>query len=99
MTAQDGYASLLVAYPVRLRRRHGAELIATMLEMAGPDGRPTRADRWRLVLDGLRERFRLPPRRPLAAVLLLAGLAAVAGAAIIGRPARAMREPTDPQAA
>jgi putative exporter of polyketide antibiotics len=32
-------------------------------------------------------------------VLLLAGLAAVAGAAIIGRAGRATREPADPQAA
>jgi hypothetical protein len=74
MTAQDRHASLLLAYPVRLRRRHGAELIATMLEMAGPDGRPTRTDRWRLVLDGLRERFRLPPRRPLAVVAAVLAL-------------------------
>jgi hypothetical protein len=55
---------LLSAYPARLRRKHGPELIATMVEMAGPDGRPTRADRLRLMLDGLRERFRLPARRP-----------------------------------
>lgn len=89
MTAQDGYASLLVAYPVRLRRRHGAELIATMLEMAGPDGRPTRADLWRLVLDGLRERFRLPPRRPLAVVaavlaLLIGGALGAAAGSWVG---------------
>ncbi|WP_305784811.1 hypothetical protein [Symbioplanes lichenis] len=69
--------SLLWAYPVRLRRRHGAELLATMLEMT--DGRPSRGDRWRLVLDGLRERFRLPPRRPLA--LVGAVLALVIGGA------------------
>jgi hypothetical protein len=42
--------------------------------MAGPDGRPTRTDRWRLVLDGLRERFRLPPRRPLAVVAAVLAL-------------------------
>jgi hypothetical protein len=68
---------LLWAYPVRLRRRHGAELLATMLEMS--DGRPSRGDRWRLVLDGLRERFRLPPGRPLA--LVGAVLALVIGGA------------------
>jgi hypothetical protein len=85
MTARDRYAGLLLAYPVRLRRRHGAELIATMLEVAGPDGRPTRTDRWLLVLDGVRERFRLPSRRPLAVVaavlaLLIGGaLGAAAG--------------------
>jgi hypothetical protein len=56
-----------------------------MLEMAGLDGRPTRAQRWRLVLDGLPERFRLPPRRPFAVVaavlaLLIGGaLGAAAG--------------------
>jgi hypothetical protein len=32
-------------------------------------------------------------------VLVLAGLAAVAAAAVIGRPGRATRKPTDPQAA
>jgi hypothetical protein len=85
MTTPDRYESLLLAFPVRLRRRHGAELIATMFEMAGPDEPPARADRWRLVLDGLRERFRLPPRRPLAVVaavlaLLIGGaLGAAAG--------------------
>lgn len=75
---------LLAAYPARLRRRHGPELISTMAEVAGPAG-PTRADRWRLVSDGLRERFRLPPRQPLAvaaailALLIGGALGAVAG--------------------
>jgi hypothetical protein len=70
---------LLAAYPARLRRRHGAELITTMAEVAGPTG-PTRTDRRHLVLDGLRERFRLPPRRPLA--LVAAVLALLVGGAI-----------------
>jgi hypothetical protein len=70
---------LLAAYPARLRRRFGAELITTMAEAAGPTG-PTRADRRRLVLDGLRERFRLPPRRPLAVVAAV--LAMLVGGAI-----------------
>jgi hypothetical protein len=75
---------LLAAFPARLRRRHGPELIATMAEVSGPTG-PTRADRWHLMADGLRERFRLPPRQPLAVVaavltLLIGGaLGAVAG--------------------
>jgi hypothetical protein len=75
---------LLAAYPARLRRRHGAELIATMAEAAGPAG-PSRTDRWQLVLDGLRERFRLPPRRPAAvvaavlAILIGGALGAAAG--------------------
>ena len=70
---------LLAAYPARLRRRHGAELIMTMAEVAGPAG-PTRSDRRQLVLDGLRERFRLPPRRPLA--VIAAVLALLIGGAI-----------------
>jgi hypothetical protein len=64
----------LLAYPARLRRTYGPELIATLVEMAGPDGRPARSDRVRLVLDGLGERFRPPARRPfgwVAAVLAL----------------------------
>ncbi|MET0424466.1 MAG: hypothetical protein ABW046_11345, partial [Actinoplanes sp.] len=70
---------LLAAYPARLRRRHGPELIMTMAEVAGPDG-PSRSDRWRLALDGLRERFRLPPGRPLA--LVAAVLAMLIGGAL-----------------
>jgi hypothetical protein len=70
---------LLAAYPARLRRRHGAELIATMAEMAGPAG-PALADRLHLVLDGLRERFRLPPGRPPA--VIAAVLAMLAGGAL-----------------
>jgi hypothetical protein len=72
--------ALLVAFPARLRRKHGAELIGTMLEMAGPGGRPTSADKVRLVVDGLRERFRPPTRRPLA--LVAAVLALLIGGAL-----------------
>jgi hypothetical protein len=68
------YRPLLAAFPARLRRKHGTELIETMLDMAGPDERPTRADRGLLVLDGLRERFRPPPRRPLALVAAVLAL-------------------------
>jgi hypothetical protein len=70
---------LLAAYPARLRRRYGAEILATMAEAAGPAG-PTRADRARLVQDGLRERLRLPPGRPLAVVAAV--LAMLAGGAL-----------------
>jgi hypothetical protein len=91
----DGYGHLLSAYPARLRRKHGPELITTMVEMAGPDGRPARSDRLRLVLDGLRERFRPPARRPFAQVaavlaLLIGGaLGAAAGSWLgtLGYPA------------
>ncbi|GIF22698.1 hypothetical protein Ate02nite_54280 [Paractinoplanes tereljensis] len=65
---------LLAAYPARLRRKHGAELIETMAEMAGPGGRVTRGERQQLVLDGLRERFRPPTRRPLAVVAAVLAL-------------------------
>jgi hypothetical protein len=80
MSGYDGYGALLAAYPARLRRKHGAELIETMLEMSGPGGRPSRAERGRLVLDGLRERFRPPARRPLA--LVAAVLALLIGGAL-----------------
>jgi len=75
-----GHRSLLAAYPARIRRRHGAELITTMADLAGPAGRPTRADRRQLVLDGLRERFRLPAGRPFA--LVAAVLAVLIGGAL-----------------
>ena len=77
--------ALLAAYPARLRRKHGAELLETLTEMAGPGGRPTRAEKRQLVLDGLRERFRPPTRRPLAvaaavlALLIGGALGAAAG--------------------
>jgi hypothetical protein len=69
---------LLAAYPARLRRRHGAELITTLTELT--QGRPSRADRLHLVADGLRERFRLPVRQPLG--VLTAVLAMLVGGAI-----------------
>ncbi|WP_305784810.1 hypothetical protein [Symbioplanes lichenis] len=71
--------ALLWAYPARLRERHGAELITTLMDMSGE--RPSRGDRWHLVLDGLGERFRPPVRwRPFA--LVVAALALVAGGAL-----------------
>ncbi|MFG1604883.1 hypothetical protein [Actinoplanes sp. NPDC049265] len=79
MSSIDGYGHLLSAYPARLRRTYGPELIATMVEMA-PGGRPSRREQLRLVADGLRERFRPPVRRPLA--LVLAGVALLVGGAL-----------------
>ncbi|MEV7623305.1 hypothetical protein [Actinoplanes sp. NPDC089786] len=67
---------LLAAYPARFRRRHGTELMTTLMEM----GTPSRADLWHVVLDGLRERFRLPAARPVA--VLAAVLALVIGGAV-----------------
>jgi len=70
---------LLAAYPARLRRKHGVELIETLVEMSG-SGRPSRAEKGWLVLDGLRERFRPPTRRPFA--LVAATLALLIGGAL-----------------
>jgi hypothetical protein len=78
---------LLAAFPARIRRRHGAELITTLAEMT--DGRPSRTDRLRLVVDGLRERFRLPDRRLLnlltvAATMLVGGAIGLAAGSLAG---------------
>ena len=71
---------LLYAYPARMRRRHGAELIATLMDVAGPAGRIDRSARRHFVIDGLRERFRLPAGRPGG--LIVAVLALVLGGAL-----------------
>jgi hypothetical protein len=63
------YRRLLLAYPGDYRRRHGAEIVTTLLEMAGPgQAHPTAPDAWHLAASGVRQRFRLPARRPLARV-------------------------------
>jgi hypothetical protein len=71
------YRRLLWAYPGPYRRRHGAEIVTTLLEMV-EDGcaRPSAAQRLHLVACGIRQRFRLPARRPVAVVA--AALAAIA---------------------
>jgi hypothetical protein len=79
VSSVDGYGHLLSAYPARLRRVYGPELVATMVEMA-PGGRPGRREQLRLVADGLRERFRPPVRRPFA--LVPAGPALLIGGAL-----------------
>ncbi|MEU4243346.1 hypothetical protein [Actinoplanes sp. NPDC026619] len=93
MTALERrYRVLLLAYPGRYRRRHGREIVTTLMEMAG-DGqtRPGAADAWHLFLSGLRQRFRLPARRPLvwvaAALITLIGGAfgAAAGSWVAGQ--------------
>ncbi|WP_433295307.1 hypothetical protein ACQP2F_35445 [Actinoplanes sp. CA-030573] len=63
------YRRLLLAYPGRYRRGHGAEIVTTLMELAD-DGqtRPGVSDAWHLVASGIRQRFRLPGRRPLALV-------------------------------
>jgi hypothetical protein len=93
VTTQNSHGPLLIAVPARLRRKHGAELIETMHEMAGPEGAATSGDKWRLVLDGLRERFRPPARRPFAliavAVALIVGALGAAGGSWLGTFAHA----------
>jgi len=80
------YRRLLLAYPGWYRRRHGTEIVTTLLEMAEPgQRRPHRGDTWHLLASGVRQRFRLPARRPLAVVgavlatLILAAFGAAAG--------------------
>jgi hypothetical protein len=83
---ERAYRRLLRAYPGSYRRRHGAEIVTTLLEMAEPgQRRPGRGEVWHLVASGLRQRFRLPAGRPLAwvfavlALLIGGGLGAAAG--------------------
>jgi hypothetical protein len=77
VSAERFYRRLLWAYPGAYRRRQGAEIVTTLLEMAEDrPGRPTAGQTLHLVACGLRQRFRLPARRPLARVVAL--LAAVA---------------------
>ncbi|WBB48673.1 hypothetical protein O3597_26970 [Verrucosispora sp. WMMA2044] len=89
-TADDrlerGYRTLLLAYPRRHRRRHGTEVVTTLLEMAEPgQRRPRVAEALHLIGSGLRLRFRLPVGRPLVAVaavltaLIIGGFGAAAG--------------------
>jgi hypothetical protein len=77
---------LLRAYPGRFRRRHGTELVTTMLEMAEPGRRrPATADVRDLLAGALRAHFRLPAGRPFALIaavlvtLALGGFGAAAG--------------------
>ncbi|GAB1689603.1 hypothetical protein [Krasilnikovia sp. M28-CT-15] len=71
------YRRLLWAYPRPYRRRHGVEILTTLLDMAEyGHGGPTVAQTLHLVACGIRQRFRLPFRRPFA--MLAAVLAAIA---------------------
>ena len=89
-----GYRILLLAYPARFRRRHGADLIGTTLEASGPAG-PSRADLCHLVVTGVRQRFRLPAGRPLTAlaVVLAAFIAGGFGAALVSSAAARAHDP------
>ena len=88
MTADRQFARharlLLLAYPGHYRRRHGTEIVTTMLEMRSPgQRRPGAGEAVHLFLSGLRQRFRLPAGRPLAVVaaVLVAVTAGAFGAA------------------
>jgi hypothetical protein len=75
------YRRLLWAYPGSYRRRHGAEIVTTLLEMAeSGHGRLTVMQTVHLVACGIRQRFRLPAGRPLAAIAAV--LAAIAMGAL-----------------
>ncbi|MEV6302057.1 hypothetical protein AB0M02_21765 [Actinoplanes sp. NPDC051861] len=74
---ERAYRRLLRAYPGSYRRRHGTEIVTTLLEMAEPgQQRPGRSETWHLIASGIRQRFRVPAR-PLA--LIAAVLALLAG--------------------
>jgi len=78
------YRRLMFAYPGRYRRTHGAEIVTTLVEMAGDgESRPSAAESWHLLLGGIRQRFRLPARRPLVliAALLIMMIGGAFGAA------------------
>ena len=83
---ERAYRRLLRAYPRTYRRRHGAEIVTTLLEMAEPgQRRPSRAETWHLIASGVRQRFRLPAGRPFGwAVAVLALLIGGATGAAAG---------------
>lgn len=76
---------LLLAYPGRFRRRHGPEIITTLLDDATPgQRRPRLGEAAHLFLSGLRQRFQLPAGRPItviAAVLVALTMGAFGAAA------------------
>jgi hypothetical protein len=90
--AERRYRRLLWAYPRSYRDHRGAEMLTTMLEMAEDGHRPG----LHLVLSGLRQRFRLPARRPfvgvaaLLAAVVLGGFGAAAGTWTAWRTATAV---------
>lgn len=84
MTAIGGpderrYRRLLWAYPRGYRRRHGAEIVTTLLDMAeAGHGRPTVGQTLHLVACGVRQRFRVP-RRVITVITALLSAAALGG--------------------
>lgn len=82
---ENWYRRLMLAYPGAYRRRHGVEILTTLMETTDPDRRrPHRAEVTDLLFGGLRQRFRIPKGRPavlLAAVLTTLAFAAFGAAA------------------
>lgn len=84
------YRRLLLAYPRGYRRRHGTEMVTTLLEMAEPGrSRPSAGEAWHLVSSGVRQRFRLPAARPIvvataALVTVALGVFGAAGGSWLG---------------
>ncbi|MEV6344100.1 hypothetical protein [Actinoplanes sp. NPDC051851] len=77
------YRRLTLAYSGQYRRRHGDEIVTTLLEMAEPGReRPSASEAWHLIASGVRQRFRVP-RRPFAlvATVLVTLVTGVFGAA------------------
>jgi hypothetical protein len=80
------YRRLMRAYPRHYRAGHGSEIVTTLLDLAeAGHARPGAGQMLHLVLCGLRQRFRLPARRPLAwvaavlAAVVLGGFGSAAG--------------------
>jgi hypothetical protein len=75
------YRRLLWAYPGPYRREHGTEIVTTLLDLAeSGTARPSLLQALHLVACGVRQRFRLPAGRGLAAVAAV--LAAMAFGAV-----------------
>ncbi|MEV6926269.1 hypothetical protein AB0M46_17480 [Dactylosporangium sp. NPDC051485] len=93
------YGRLMLAYPRAYRRTHGAEILTTLMDAAGPDrSRPTATEARDLLLGGLRQRFRLPVGRLIVVAAVLAALtvgALGAGAGSALGWTAAQRPPTD----
>jgi hypothetical protein len=84
MTEQT-FRRLLFAYPKSYRRRHGAEILTTLMEAAGSERRrPTAAEARDLLAGGLRQRFRLPVGRLMVVAAVLVALTAGAFGAALG---------------
>jgi hypothetical protein len=96
---QRHFRRLLRAYPSGYRRRHGDEILTTLMDTAGPGRqRPTAHEVRDLLTSGLRQRFRLPVGRLMLLGALLtaatAGALGVAAGSAAGW-ATARSQPTD----